>query len=351
MATTGSIISRAQLDIGDAVLPFRAETYGDGITQQIELSRSKVDASTLAVTMSGVPQVQGVDFIVDQISGQLTFTNVPPVDAYIVAVGTSYTYFPVTTWNQFVTTAMAQHNYNRVDSMGYAITLTSLPPVEEYLVALLAMIQALWVMATSAAFDIDISTPEGVHIPRSERYQQLTQIINTRQAQYTQLAEQLNVGLSRIEATDLRRVSRTTNKFVPLYIPQEYNDNRPPTQIFPPIDAYGSTINTNLPEPTRLDLVGMTNNVFSATITGLGSLVGLTLRAHVRPYPGNISSLANFVVTVLDINAGTVTITLTGQQMFYLPISAFWDLEGVDIASNVTTLVFGTFTTQRQGQP
>lgn len=351
MATVSLLIARARLEIGDTATPFRCEIVGDGDSNILALSRSKVDATTLQVSVNGSAQTQGVDYTVDSKDGLLVFVTPPPVDAYVLAVGNCFQFFDDTDMTTFVNTAFQQHIYNRRDQMQYAMTLASLPPIEEYLVAILAVIQALWVLATSAAFDIDISTPEGVHIPRSERYSQLKAIIDTRQAQYTALAEQLNVGLGRFEVFDNRRVSKSTGKLVPIYLPQEYEDNRPPTRIFPEITTMGQPVNTSAVEPPRVDLNAMSNQSFSQQLTGLGNLTGVTVRAHVRPYPGTLSSLALFTVVVTDTTNGVVTISLTPQQTYMLSANLFWDIESVDSQSNVKTLTFGTFTTDRQGQP
>jgi hypothetical protein len=351
VATLQSIITRARLEIGDPVAPFTSQVLGDGTTGTLELSRNTIDPSTLVVSINGVPKTQNVDYTVDSANAILYFSTPPPVDALVLATGNSYTYFTDADMTTFVSTAVAQHLYGRRDQMGYQLTLATLPPIEEYLIAILVIIEALWVLATSAAFDIDISTPEGVHIPRSERFQQLNSIIQARRAQYDQMAEQLNVGLNRIEMFDLRRVSRTTNKLVPIYVDQEVEDNRPPQRVFLPIDTKGGQINQAVVEPARLDIAGMANQALVVSINNLGNLTGLTIKAHVRPYPGNLSSLANFTVTVTNVTTGNVTISLTGQQTWYIPSNCFWDIETVDASSNVSTLMFGTVYIDRQGQP
>ena len=105
------------------------------------------------------------------------------------------------------------------------MTLTKLAAVEQYPIAILAVIEALWALATDASFDINIFAPDGVTIPRSERYHQLVNMINQRQEQYRTLCSALNIGLWRLEIGTLRRVSRHTNKLVPIYMPQEIDDS------------------------------------------------------------------------------------------------------------------------------
>jgi hypothetical protein len=351
MATVSSIIARARLEIGDSLKPFSSQSTGDGVTTNFGLSRDPVDPSSVTVTVDGVTQVSGADFTLDGDNGLILFTAPPAIGAFVLAVGSSYSYFTDADMTLFVQTAAAQHLLGRSDPMGYPLALSGLPPTEDYLLAILTTIEALWVLATSAAFDIDISTPEGVHIPRSERFQQLTQVINARKAQYMEMAEALNVGLNRIEMFTLRRISRTTNKYIPIYKGQEYEDNRPPVRVWPQIDGDGLTVPDGVVEPTRMDLTALANQVFSKSLTGLGNLTGLTLRAHVRPYPGNLSSLAQFTVTVTDVVNGVVTIGLTPAQTWSIQTNAFWDIESIDSSNNVKTLLFGVFYTDRQGQP
>jgi hypothetical protein len=45
----------------------------------------------------------------------------------------------------------------------------------------------------------------------------------------------LGVGLYAIEVTNLRRVSRTTGRLVPLFREREYDDYTLPERILPPI--------------------------------------------------------------------------------------------------------------------
>lgn len=352
MATVSSIIARARLEIGDPVKTFSSQATGDGVTAQFELSRDPVvDETTVSVTVDGVAQQPGVDYVIDGTNGLLTFTVPPGPGSLVIATGDAYQYFTDGDMTTFVQTAAAQHLLGRTDQMGYPLTLATLHPTEDYLLAILTTIEALWVLATSAAFDVDISTPEGVHIPRSERFAQLTQVINARKAQYDQMASLLNVGLGRIEMFNLRRIARLTNKLVPVYKEQEYEDNRPPVRIWPQIDGDGFSAPAGVVEPTRQDLTAMANQAFSVQLTGLGNLTGLSVRAHVRPYPGNLSSLANFVVVVNDAVNGVATISLTAAQTWSISTNAFWDFETIDSSSNIKTLVFGSFYTDRQGQP
>jgi hypothetical protein len=120
------------------------------------------------------------------------------------------------------------------------LSLVNLDPVEEMPVALLATIQAFWTLLTDAATDTNIQSAEGTFVDRAQRYHQMTEQIDRLTNRYKDVCQQLNVGLYRIEVSNLRRVSRTTNRLIPVYKEREYDDNKPyPQRILPPIDDRG----------------------------------------------------------------------------------------------------------------
>jgi hypothetical protein len=115
--------------------------------------------------------------------------------------------------------------------------LSNLPDVEGTLVALRATIDALWALATDASTDIDIASADGTSVPRSQRFTQLREQIDGMTARYNQLCAMLNVGLNSIEMSKIRRVSRTTNRLVPIFEDREYDDYDYPRRQLPPINA------------------------------------------------------------------------------------------------------------------
>jgi hypothetical protein len=115
-----------------------------------------------------------------------------------------------------------------------------IPTVEEILVAYLAAVELLWFRATDASQEVDIHTPEGVLIPRSQRFAQITQQIENLQAQYQTQAGALGIGLWRIQVLNQRRVSYTTNRLVPIFREQEYN--QPYTGFFPTAANVGAQV-------------------------------------------------------------------------------------------------------------
>ena len=97
------------------------------------------------------------------------------------------------------------------------------------------VVRALWSMMLELSFDIDVSTPEGMYIPARQRFQQVQQALQYWEAEWTQKAAALNIGLNAIGIGRLRRVARLTNRYVPVYREREFDDPRFPQRLYPPI--------------------------------------------------------------------------------------------------------------------
>ena len=99
-----------------------------------------------------------------------------------------------------------------------------------------AMIESLWGLMTEYSRDIDVTTSEAVHIPASQRFRMIQQLLTYWTAEYEKKARALNIGLDRIEVFNLRRTSRTTNRLVPIQKSRELGDYGPIERIYSPID-------------------------------------------------------------------------------------------------------------------
>lgn len=227
MATIDTIRDRLRLELGDQGQSFQAKTVVDGATVRFDLPVEFVSSTGLKVYLASAPGTlysEYTDFNIDGRNGVLTMIIAPAASETLVVEGTFTEAFLDTELDAFITTAFLQHAHGRKDAMGAAdLTLAGLPGVEEYLVVLLAETEALWAMLTDAAQEVDVRSPDGVTIPVGQRYQQLFGLIAAKKAQYAELAQALNVGLHRIEMFTLRRVSRTTNRLVPIYQTMEYD--------------------------------------------------------------------------------------------------------------------------------
>ncbi len=348
MANLTSLSERLRSELGDTGKSFVHQFIADGTTNRFLLPYSPVDAINMIITLDGTDISTTVD--VEETTGYMTFDEVPETGAVVVAAGTYFKYFTVTEIEQFVCTAFDQHTANHADTYGRAILLDTLPGLEEYPVITYASTLALYTLATDASFDIDITAPDGVQIPRSERYRQLMQMIEVRKQQYRELCSQLGIGLYRIDVFSLRRISKTTNRYVPIYLPLEVNDRSMPQRVILPIPSYGSAIAPSS-VPTK-DLTMYEGDSFVAILDFPDSfdVTEYTWESSISNQIGSAVSIVDFTIENVTGATDQLQISLTSEQTDLLPEKCFWDIQGTLIAdtSQVQTYMRGTVITTRQ---
>lgn len=265
--STQRIAQMARLRLRDLPRPFLCRQSCSGVAWRFELPVTNIDRNTIQVvltdtTTSGTTSpVLNQDYFMDDHGGILTFQDAPGQGLLMVAQGTYYRDFLPPELDLYVRTAYVQHTYGydaqtqkHVDA-GYP---SPMPPplgttgqpvyygtpapimiseVEEYPISILVTIMALWDMAVGVSQQHDVHTPDGVTIPISQTFNQITQMIDRLQQQYLTLSSALGVGLYRITMSRLRRVSRTTKRLVPIYRSKEYDDLTWPQREMPPIDV------------------------------------------------------------------------------------------------------------------
>ena len=369
MATLTDLVAKVRTELGDMPIQFTTTLVGDGTTKDFYLKVKPVEPAYLVVTsvsgststtvgtttagiattgptsvLATTPLVaikvgssssylaQGPDFYVEADQGIIHFTTAPASGATITVSGTHYRYFSNKDIISYVNTAVLQHTSNRTDSYGREYTLALLPEIEVYPVALLAAIEALWALATDAAFDIDITAPDGVHIPRGQRFSQLSNIITARKYQYNELCAALNIGLWRIEMGTLRRVSRTTNKLVPIYMSQEIDDTSKPERVYIENNLKGRT-----PLPDNVasyDIVLTQGDTWETEFDfPLNFGTNYTITAQIRTYPESPTLVAQFTTEVLGttvisgVTYTKVQFSLTSDQTDSFPLKSFWDAQ------------------------
>jgi hypothetical protein len=350
VAQLSDLISRVRLELGDQPSQFTYSTIADGTNTMFDLNAKYIEISTLYVTVNGVPKAYPTNYSLDATHGQITFTATPVAGAVVRVEGEGYRYFLDDDICTFVNTAVTQHSHNRSDAMGSQVTIASIQPVEEYPIAILATIEALWILATDSSFDINITAPDGVMIPRAQRFQQLTTIIQQRMEQYRQLCSALNIGLWRIEMGTLRRVSRLTNKLVPVYLAQEIDDARRPERVYIENNLLGRT-----PMPTtaqNYDIALYQGDSYEVEFDFPFDTSALTFKAQVRTYPNAPSLYASFTITTVSTSANLskIKLSLTSSATKYMPVRAFWDLQATaasDPDYQVTFIKGQVFTTQQ----
>ena len=348
MANLTSLSERLRSELGDTGKSFVHQFIADGTTNRFLLPYSPVDAINMIITLDGTDISTTVD--VEETTGYMTFDEVPETGAVVVAAGTYFKYFTVTEIEQFVCTAFDQHTANHADTYGRAILLDTLPGLEEYPVVTYASTLALYTLATDASFDIDITAPDGVQIPRSERYRQLMQMIEVRKQQYRELCSQLGIGLYKIDVFSLRRISKTTNRYVPIYLPLEVNDRSMPQRVILPIPSYGSAIAPSS-VPTR-DLMMYEGDNFVAILDfpDAFDVTDYTWESSISNQIGSAVSIVDFTIENITGATDQLQLSLTSEQTDLLPEKCFWDIQGTLIAdtSQVQTYMRGTVITTRQ---
>ena len=357
MATVQQLSDRLRAEIGDTARSFTDTFTGDGFTYRFQLSQAPIQGYTLQVLVNGVNKSEFVT--VEEGMGTLDFgtNNIPPNNAVIRVVGQAYRYFTDSEIAYYIQTAFLEHARGATDVSGSRVTQVALlAPIEEYPVVLLASTMALYTLATDAAFDITISSPDGVSIPRSERYRQLTDIIQERKAQYRELCSLLGVGLHRIEVFTFRRISRLTNKYVPIYRPQEIDDASLPQRVRLNMPNYGDIT----PQGTSMirDLSMYAGDDFVAEFQFQFDISDYDAKSQIRLFSqGNYAQVGPMVLAEFTIEkfaytdsgvVDSIRLTLPGTTTDEFPVTAYYDVQLTAPDDTVKTYLTGKIFTQRE---
>lgn len=227
-------------------------------TSTVRLPHPNVDSDTLQVYTAAQPgpgasnserlsmnPVPASAWTIDERNGLLKFSKPEYLGLRVFVAGYHYEWFINDDLAFAASIIIGEHLFQRPDK-----TLADLSGVELDVIAMGTVVRALWALITDFSTDIDINSPEGMFIPARQRYQQVYQMLMQWENQYEQRARALNVGLSNIDIFNLRRVSRMTNRYVPMYVDREYDDRTPPERVYPPIpplvtdDPNPNTVNT-----------------------------------------------------------------------------------------------------------
>jgi hypothetical protein len=355
VANIQTLANRLRAEIGDIGRFFDENFTGDGRTRRFQLSVSPVKGLSLKVLVNGVDV--SATTAVEEVSGLFELANVAADNATIEVSGTQYKYFTDVEIQQYVINAFYEHAYTTTDSNGSLATMASLPVIDEYPLVILATSMALYTLATDAAFDIDIISPDGVSIPRSERYRQLMEVVQQRKEQYRELCSLLGIGMYRIEVTTLRRISRRTNRYVPVYRPQEVDDGSIPQRVYLSMPTYGD-ITPPSSVPTK-DLSMYSGDDFCLDLAFDHDLTHYTALSQIRLYPQLPANqvgpllLATFEITKsASISGGILdklSLYLPSSVTADLPRTAYWDLQLTDnTTGHVKTYLQGKIFTKAQ---
>jgi hypothetical protein len=327
---------RLRYELGDIGRSFVYQFVADGITNRFLIPYSPLDGANLVINQEGDDVSSTVE--VEEATGYIVFDTKPAAGDVIVVAGNYFKYFTTQEICQYVSNAFEQHSAFHTDAYGRNVSIMNLPTLEEYPVVVYASTLALYTLATDASFDIDITAPDGVMIPRSERYRQLMQMIEVRKNQYKELCSQLGIGLYKIDVFSLRRISKTTNFYVPIYQPMEVDDHSNPIRVHLPLPTYGNVVQP--PVTVVQDLSIYEGDAYEFSIRLDFEVDLLTPLAQIKGVPGAANVITEFTVTKPDIvedgdNKRTLVLSLTGDQTRMLPGTSYYDVQLTN-ADNVT---------------
>lgn len=249
MATLQELIDRTRLELSDLKVPLYERVSGSGSSARFDL-KGVQNVTDIYVYPLGDPEAvldEGTDYTLHAREGLIVFPEPPPAGTVFVVEGEYSRFFGDEELEIFVRTAFEMHTRGRNPRISYG----ALPSHEVLLVAILAQIEALWVLKASSAYDINVHAPEGMFIPRGQRFEQLNRFLMEVEQRYKDLSGALGVGLYAVEMFNLRRVSRTTGRYVPVYIDREFDDTRIPQRVFPTVGNQFA----DMPEPSEDDVV------------------------------------------------------------------------------------------------
>lgn len=233
MATKDEITTIARNYLRDFPKFFQSQFSPSGRTY--DLGKPNLDATSLWVaylpTGSNSASVfPSAYYTIDERNGLLRFTSEIPPTTTIMVEGYHYEWLTPSDMDFFADMAinLNTHNLN--------VPLANMAPAVSDVVGIHTLIQALWGLLSEYSRDIDVITSESVHIIASQRYRMVSSLLQYWTEEYNKRAQALNIGLERMEVLTLRRVSRTTNRLVPIYKAREVGDYGPIERVFPPID-------------------------------------------------------------------------------------------------------------------
>jgi len=235
MTSTAEMVAGVRAKLRDFPKYFEVEE-GKLNTLTIRLPHPYVTPSALQVyvTLPAVPPatettVLTTDWDLDERNGLLKLTEVGFLGAQVIVAGYHYVWFSDADLVRSVQEVTSEALYGNEE------TEDTLSDVQGEVIEMGAVTRALWSLLIELALDIDVSTPEGMFIPAHQRYQQVLGMMQYWEGQYNERAASLNMGLGALEIFQLRRVSYTTGRYVPVYQNREFDDPRWPKRLYPPV--------------------------------------------------------------------------------------------------------------------
>lgn len=232
MATKQDVIDIARNYLRDFPKFFQASFTPAGRT--FELNKPNVSAADLWVAYvpsnnsASVATIPSTGYDLDERGGILRLKTMPSATV-IMLEGYYYEWLLPSDLDFYADMAINLNTHN------LGVSLATMAPAVVDVIGIHALVQALWGLLGEYSRDIDVIASESVHIVASQRYRMVESLLTMWTQEYNKRAQALNIGLERIEVLNLRRVSKTTNRLIPIYKEREVGDYGPIYRIFPEI--------------------------------------------------------------------------------------------------------------------
>lgn len=202
----------------------------DAVGRTYELGSPNIDADTLWVattTGASATQLSPLQYSLDDRNGILRLGSTPAANTKLMVEGYYYEWVSPADLEFYAKQSINQHVFS------LDIPLENMAQVIIETIGMGTIVEVLMGLMSEFSRDIDVMTSESVHIPASQRFRMVQSLLTYWSQQYDKQARALNIGVDRIEIFNLRRVSRTTNRYVPIYKHKELGDYGPIERVFP----------------------------------------------------------------------------------------------------------------------
>ncbi len=238
----------------------------DAVGRTYELGQPNIDVNTMWIATNvgaSVTELTSAQYSLDSRNGILRLASTPASNAKIMVEGYHYEWVSPQDLEFYATQAISQHTFS------LEIPLENMSALIIETIGIGTIVEALGALMSEFSRDIDVMTSESIHIPASQRFRMVQSLLAYWTGQYETQARALNIGVDRIEIFNLRRVSRTTNRYVPIFKAKELGEYGPIERIFPnqdkeviqleedPIDNLREDVYVDMDPPT-----GYTNNTY-----------------------------------------------------------------------------------------
>jgi hypothetical protein len=211
------------------------QTSFDVVGRTYELGQINIDADSLWVavytsTSGTASALTSSQYSIDERNGILRLASTYGANTKLLIEGYYYEWVTPADLDFYAQRALEKHLHT------VNLQVSQLADVVINAIGIAAICESLWALMTEYSRDIDVLTSESIHIPASQRFRMVQALLMQWEKEYERHATNLNIGFDRLEVFNLRRVSRTTNRLIPIYKQKEFGDYSPTERLWPMID-------------------------------------------------------------------------------------------------------------------